>query len=253
MPLLQSGKGKIICFSDFTGDEVPVANTVQNPTTLSGGLRLIGEGNNADDGLVTLSALNGVGRLTTTNEDTEGQAAATAICFDPGKNGPLVLEARVSMQVQTARNVFIGFGGVAGGVLTHVVTGGTATITYVSTTGDNVAGFVFDSQLDSKNWHIVYKGGTASEPTTTTLCDSGTLPVNGEFDLLRVTILPNGTAEFLVNGDFPDLSKRVTGAVSTTVNVAGICGVWATASTIADLDVDFFEVSGNRYWDRTNA
>lgn len=250
MALVQSGHGKIKAFIDFTSEEVPVALTVQSPIVLGGGFRLVGEGNNADDGVVLQAALNGVGRLTTTDEDTEGMAVATAVCYDVAKMGPLVMEARVALPAQTARSVFVGFSGVAGAVQVEMVTGSTTTVTYASTQGDNVCGFFFDSQLTSKNWHIVHKGGTASAPTTTALCDSGVLPVNDEFDVLRVEIDPNANTRFYINGV---LIRTTANTVSTTVNLAAIAGVWATTTTVATLDVDYVAAEANRYWDRTNA
>src|SRR3990167_1075973 len=187
----QAGRGKLEFMIDFMGEEVPVAGTVQSPIILGGGFKLIGEGNNADDGIVLQDALNGVGRLTTTDEDTEGMSVAMETAFDVASMGPLIIEARVALPAQTARSVYVGWGGVAGDVLIQVVTGATTTITY-GTEGANVCGFLFDSQLTSKNWHMVHKGGTLAAGTDGTGIDSGVLPVNGEFDILRVEIDPNG-------------------------------------------------------------
>lgn len=250
--IVQRGHGRIGPYSiDFTSEEVPVAGTVQSPLILCPGWKLIGEGNNADDGLVLIDTFdNGVGRLTTTDEDTEGMAIASNLIGPVGRIGTLRLLADVSMQAQTARNVFIGFGGVLGDVQTEIVTGATTTVTYVTTPGANIAGFMFDSQLTSKNWHIVHKGGTATAPTTTALCDSGVLPVNGEFDCFELIAYNNGTVEFWINGA---LIRTVEGALSTTVALGAVVGVWATATTIADLDVDYAEWSANRNWRRNRA
>lgn len=252
MVAVQSEFGRFIggpngLFIDFTSEEVPVAGTVQSPIILGGGFKLIGEGNNADDGLVLQNALNGVGRLTTTDEDTEGMAVATEPAFDPANNGTLVMEARVSLPAQTARSVFVGFNDDVGDVVTEQVTGATATITYVTS---DCVGFLFDSQLTSKNWHMVYKGGTTTAITASGSLDSGILPVNGEFDILRVEIDPNGTARWYINGK---LEQTVAGAASTTVNLGVLCGVWATTTTVATLDVDYVACRANRHWDRDNA
>lgn len=250
--VVQSGYGKLGPYMiDMFSEEIPVAGTVQSPLVLCPGWKLIGEGNNADDGLVFVDSFdNGVGRLTTTDEDTEGQAIASHYIGPPARVGTITYEARVSLQAQTARNVFIGIGGVLGDVQTEIVTGSTATVTYVTTPGANIAGFMFDSQLTSKNWHIVYKGGTATAPTTTTLCDSSVLPVNGEFDILRINVFNNGTVEFWINGV---LIRTVANAVSTTVAVGVVAGVWATTTTVADLDVDYAVWSANRNWKRNSA
>lgn len=252
MAHVQSAFGKLGPYLiDFFSEEDPVASTIQSPKILAPGWKLIGESNNADDGIVLSDTfLNGVGRLTTTDEDTEGVAIAANLGMTAANNGTLVLEARVSLPAQTARSVFIGFGGVAGDVLTEVVTGATATLTYVATTGDNVVGFVFDSQLTSKNWHLVNKGGTASSPTTTTTADSGVLPVNGEFDVLRLLVHPDGTAEWYINGV---LERRTVAALSPTTIVAPIVGVFATTTTVATMDVDYAAWEANRWWDRDSA
>lgn len=249
MAIVQGSFGKVRAFIDLLAEEVPVAGTVQSPIILSGGFKLIGEGNNADDGLVLQSALNGVGRLTTTDEDTEGMSIATEVAFDPGKMGTLVMEARVALPALTARSVFVGFGGVAGDVLIQVVTGATTTITY-GTEGANICGFLFDSQLTALNWHMVHKGGVTAAATDATAIDSKVAPVANEFDILRVEIDNDGTTRWFVNGD---LKQTVKAAASTSVNLAAICGVFATTTTVATLDVDYVAAEGNRYWDRSNA
>ena len=249
MATAMSGFGKVKAFIDLTSEEVPVAGTVQSPIILGGGFKLIGEGNNADDGLVLQDALNGIGRLTTTDEDTEGMSIATNICFDVAKMGTLVMEARVALPALTARSVYVGFGGVAGDVLIQVVTGATSTITY-GTEGANICGFLFDSQLTDTDWHMVHKGGTLAAATDGTTIDSGVAPVANEFDILRVEIDPNGDTRWFINGELLQ-SKAL--AASTTVNLAAICGVFATTTTVADLDVDYVAAEGNRHWGRTNA
>ena len=250
MATVQSEYGTIRFGTDFTGDSIPVAGTVQVPIILSGGVKVIGEINNADDGIVIQGALNGIGRLTTTDEDTLGVALATGVCFDPALMGPLVIEARVSLPAQTARSVFFGFAGVLAETQTELVVGATTTITFTATDGDNLLGFLFDSQLTSKNWHMPYKGGSATASTVSTAVDSGVLPVNGEFDILKLELYPDGSARWYINGV---LEQEVEGAASTTVNLGAVCGVFATTTTVATLDVDYFNGKANRHWDRDNA
>ena len=72
--MAQSSEGRIRIFDDFIGFEVPVASTAAQATApyfTPGGLRVVGQGlEDNDSGVVGLDAdgLNGVVRLTTTNE-----------------------------------------------------------------------------------------------------------------------------------------------------------------------------------------
>jgi hypothetical protein len=79
--MAQASKGRIEIFEDFIGGEDIVANTAASRTFGTAGLRVIGQGiAETDSGIVLLESdgLNGVGRLTTTNEDAHSIGLTTA-------------------------------------------------------------------------------------------------------------------------------------------------------------------------------
>lgn len=244
----QSEFGTIEGFNDFLSDEVAVAGTTAPPINLSGGFKLVGDGiADTDSGLVLQSALNGVGRLTTTNEANHTCGVGTEMAFD-GQNGLVVFEARISLPAQTARRVFVGLTDAVIDAQVSAVTSSTTTHTLVAS---DLAGFVFDSGLTSKNWHVVFNGGSTTGETDSTVYNTGKLPVNGEFDVLRVeAFLNTGLCRFYVNGD---LVATISGAVSTTVNFGVTAYVAATTTTIATADLDYVAYRSHRHWDRDNA
>lgn len=240
---VQSSFGKIKFFHEGGGGEVAVGSTIAAPLDF-GDYKLIGDLAETDTGAITVSKINGVLRLSGNDEDGKGAALATEAIFTPASNGPLVCEARVELAAITARNAFVGFCGTAADDVAPPATGSTATLTLTAT---NTAGFVFDSRLTDTDWHGVYAGGATTGPTASTSVDLGVAPVATEFDVLRVEIDPNGTVSWYINGD---RVQRVAGAASTSALFAGLCGVWGTTTTAADIDVDYFAVEGNRNWAR---
>ena len=97
----QSGEGKIRIFDDFIGFEVPVASTaaqVSAPYFTPGGLRVVGQGlEDNDSGVVGLDSdgVNGVVRLTTTNETEHSVGFTTNQSFSVSLNSGVSIEARV--------------------------------------------------------------------------------------------------------------------------------------------------------------
>jgi hypothetical protein len=245
----QSQYGQIKIFEDFIGIQSPVALTTVAPRNL-GQFQLVGQGIEVDDsGAVGLDAdgLNGVVQLTTTNEDVHAAGAASAVAFDVGKMGTLIYEARVRMAAQANDEVFVGFSDVQTdlaiieGAICH---GDTVTLTL---TASDICGFLFAGDLTSKNWHAVFNGGTTTGVTDATANDLGTtaLPVNGEFDILRLEITNSGTARWFVNGA---LLKTVTGAVSTSVDLGALTIVESKTTAVQTLDVDYIALEANRDW-----
>ncbi len=95
----QSSVGKIRIFDDFIGFEIPVASTAAQasaPYFTPGGLRVVGQGlEDNDSGVVGLDSdgLNGVVRLTTTNEAQHSVGFTTNACFDMTLNGGISIES----------------------------------------------------------------------------------------------------------------------------------------------------------------
>ena len=121
----------------------------------------------------------------------------------------------------------------------------TSTGTTLTLVASDLCGFLFDSQLTAKNWHMPYNGGTTTGATDGTTVDSGVLLVAADWDILRIEIAPNGTAFWYINGV---LKQTVATAVSTSVLQACFVGCFGTATTVTDVDVDYLYVSANRDW-----
>lgn len=243
----QSGYGRIRLFNDFCGPEIPVATAIAYGAA-SGGMhrlgdyRVTGDLIETDTGVVGLAKTGGWVRISGNNEDGKGVAIGTEAVFSPSLNGPLALEARVELRIITTTSCFVGFAGLNADDVAEPVTSTGTTITYVDT---NVAGFIFDSQLTAKEWHMPYSGGTATAPTASNDVDSDILPVAAESVILRVEIDTNGTVRWYIDGE---LKQTQANAVSTTVLLAGLCGAWGTTTTATDIDVDYLAIEGNRDW-----
>ena len=245
--MAQSGYGRIRLFDDFCGPEIPVATAIAYGAA-SGGMhsigpyRVTGDVVEVDTGIVGLGKSGGWVRIGGNNEDGKGAAVGTEAVFSPTLNGPLAIEARVELRILTTTSVFVGFAGLNADDVAEPVTSTGTAITYVDT---NVCGFIFDSQLTAKEWHMPYSGGSATAPTASNDVDSDILPVAAESVVLRVEIDRNGTARWYIDGV---LKQTVANAVSTTVLLAALCGAWGTTTTATDIDADYLAVEAERDW-----
>ena len=246
--MAQSGYGKIRLLNDFCGPEIPVANAVAYGTTAGGchyylgDFRVTGDLVETDTGVVGLGKTGGWVRIGGNNEDGKGAAIGTEAVFSASLNGPLAVEARVELRIITTTVVYIGFAGLNADDVAEPVTATGTTLTLVD---GNLAGFLFDSQLTAKQWHMVYNGGTVTGPTVSTNVESGILPVAAESVVLRVEIDPNGTVRWYINGV---LKQTVANAVSLTTLLAALVGAWGTTTTATDVDCDYLAVEANRDW-----
>lgn len=248
----QSGVGGIRLFYDGLAHEIPVTNAeaATTPGHFAGDFSVLGDLAQSDSGLVLVSKANGFARLTSSATDADGCALASEVSFSPALNGTLVLEARVEMQVITARSIFIGFSGTIADNVLEPITSTTLTLTKAYT----CLGFVFDSQLTTSAtastavWHMPYMLSTTTSQTDTVI-DASQVAVAGESDILRLEVDNNGAARWFINGK---LEQSVgAGLAATPATLLGaLCGVWSTASTVADLDVDYLLVKANRDWTR---
>ncbi|MDZ4250913.1 MAG: hypothetical protein U0990_12630 [Candidatus Nanopelagicales bacterium] len=247
----QGGYGRIRLFNDFCGPETPVAGSgayaaATGNQIVAGDFRVVGDLAETDTGVVGLSKASGYVRISGNNEDGKGVAIATEVVFSPALNGPLAAECRLERQVLTAGNVFFGF---CDTLADDVAEPLTATGTALTLTAGGICGFMLDSQLTAADglWHMPYNGGSVAGPTVSTDVESDVTAIAAESDILRVEIDPNGTARWYINGD---LQATVENAVSTTTLMAALVGCWGTASTAADVDVDYLAVEANRDWTR---
>ena len=247
--MAQASKGRIEIFEDFIGGEDIVAATAATRTFGSAGLRVIGQGiAETDSGIVLLESdgLNGVGRLTTTNEDAHSIGLATATMFDVAKMGTIVLEARVQFENLDTKEFYFGLTDVNADQTiiegeTMVGNGTTMTLT-----ASDLCGFYLSAELtDDEDWHAVFNGGTTTGETDSTELDVDDDAVAGEFDVLRIEVGNNGTARWFVNGV---LKKTQAGAVSTTTDLAVVLMVATYGAAIETVDVDYISITANRDW-----
>ena len=249
MALIQSGYGKIRIFTDFLGEEIPVANAVAYGTSAGGcnyylgGFKVLGDLGETDTGVVALAKASGYARISGNNEDGKGAAIATETVFSASLNGSLIFETRVERQAVTAGVVFAGFCGTAADDIAEPLT---ATGTTLTLTAGAICGFTLDSQLTAAAvWHMPYNGGATTGVTDSTLVTSGVTAVAGVSDVLRLVIDKAGRAQWFINGV---LKQTVAGAVSTTTLLAGLVGCWGTTTTAADVDCDYIGIEANRDW-----
>ena len=239
----QSDRGRIELFEDFFTED----NIAETAATRNYGPFLVGgQGSEATDaGVPSISGvLSGAGRITTTDEDNHTTLVGTNIAFDVGLMGPIVAEARVQLDNLDTKEVFFGFTDIDPDTLsieTDVMTGATATLTL---TASDICGFFLSAELtDDEDWHGVYNGGTTTGETTSTNVDLDDDAVAGEFQVLRLEVESNGTARWYIDGD---LKQTVTGAVSTTTDLAVLLMVEAKGAAVEAMDVDYVLIETNR-------
>ena len=252
----QSGPGAIEIFEDFVGAEWIVANTTVSGQI--GSLRVIGDGiAEVDSGIVNLESdgLSGVAQFTTTNEDKHACGVTTPVMWDVALMGMLVLETRLRLPAEANRAVFIGFSDVNSDEVSledDLIHGNGTTTTL---TASDLVGFHYSSEYTATDtWHTVYNGGSATGQTTSTsIAATEHDAVAGEFQIFRLEITPSGTAFFYIDGKPAGNSASVkadgiSGAVSTTVDLAAMVILESKTAGIATLDVDYIKVMGNRDW-----
>ena len=247
--MAQASKGRIEIFEDFIGAEDIVANTAATRTFGTAGLRVIGQGiAETDSGIVLLESdgLNGVGRLTTTNEDAHSIGLTTATMFDVGKMGTIVLEARVQFENLDTKEFYFGLTDVNADAT--ILEGGTmvGNGTTMTLTASDLCGFYLSAELtDDEDFHAVFNGGTTTGETVSTSLDLDDDAVAGEWDVLRLEVGNNGTARWFVNGV---LKKTQAGAVSTSTDLAALLMVATYGAAIETVDVDYIHITANRDW-----
>ena len=252
----QSGVGKIRLFNDFCGPEIPVANAVGYGTTAGGCNYYLGDfcvkGDLGEDdtGIVDLEKSSGWVRISYNDENGKGVWIGSGLSFSPTLNGTMVVEARVEHRALTTKNAFIGFIGTQADDCAEIITNSTTTCTRVG----NAVGFMFDSQVTINTatatccYHMPYMISTTTSQVATAIASSQII-VAAEADILRVEIDPDGAARWYMNGK---LEQSVAAALAADVGtlMGGGIGCWGTASTDADLDIDYILVEANRDWTR---
>ena len=254
MAEVHGARGRIEIFEDFLGGEDIVAETAATRSFGGSGLRVLGQGIAEVDSGITVGetdANNGVGILTTTDEADHSCGVATPQSFVVGKMGTIIAECRVQFVDLDTKEFYFGLTDEnedAENLQGSTIHGGTTTVTL---TAANLCGFLFSAEFSAgsdsgdEDWYMVYNGGTTTGATTSTDVDANDNAVAGEFQILRLEVAINGTARWYIDGV---LKQTVTGAVSTTAEVAVIAMVEAKTAAIEYALVDYVDVSANRDW-----
>ena len=247
--MAQSDRGKIELFYDFFGED-NIANTAT--TRALGPFSVGGQGSEATDaGVTTLASdgnigINGIGRISTTDETEHTTVVGTNIAFDVGLMGPLVAETRIQFDDLDTKEGFFGFADLDLNTVSLETDLTTASGTTFAYQASDICGFYWSSELtDDEDWHTIYAGGTASSGTDSTALDLDTELVFGEWQVRRLEIDTNGTARWYIDGV---LKQTVVGAVSTSVDLAVLLGVETKGDAIETMDVDYLLLQANRDW-----
>ena len=247
MATVQGANGKIEIFEDFLAGEDIVANTAASRSFGGSGFRVVGQGIAETDSGVTVvesDGLNGVGVLTTTNEDNHSCGVTTGLIFDVGKMAPLVAECRVQFPDLDTKEFYFGLTDVNGDTASLEGSNIHGASTTITLTASDLCGFLLSAELtDDEDWHMVYNGGDTTGQTTS--IDADVDAVAAEWDILRLEVAPNGTARWYINGA---LKQTTTGAVSTSTDLAVIAMVEAKGDAIEYAWFDYISVTANRDW-----
>ena len=247
--MAQSGYGRIKIFEDFLAGEDIVAATAATRAFGGSGLRVIGQGiAEADSGIPVAEAdgLNGVGILTTTNEDAHSCGLTTGKVFDVGKMAPINIECRVQFPDLDTKAFYFGLTDVNDDTTilegnNLVAASGTLTLS-----ASDLCGFLIDAEAtDDEDWIMVYNGGTTTGETTIANIDADNDAVAAEWDILRLEVAINGTARWYVNGV---LKQTVTGAVSTSTDLAVLAMIETRAASNEYAWIDYIAIEANRDW-----
>jgi len=248
--MAESGPGKIEVFSDFVGEEIPIAGTVA--VGQSGPFRVVGDSiEDTDAGLVSLEAdgLNGVLQLTSPNADNDSICLTTATMWDVGLMGTIIAETRVRFADLDTKEFFFGFCDLNTDTHSLEAVSMHGATTVLTLTASDICGFILSAELtEDEMWHSIYNGGATTGAVLSTTNETKVNAVAGEFDILRIEMDTNGTARFWVNGD---LAQTVKGAVSTTTDLAGqvVLEIKGTGA-VETADIDYLLFRGNRDWTR---
>ena len=190
--------------------------------------------------------MNGVGRLTTTDEDKHTLLVGTNIMWDVGLMGTIMAECRIQLNNLDTKEVFFGFSDIDPNTVSiedDVVHGAGTTIT---NTASDFVGFLLSAELtDDEDWHAVYNGGSASAVTDSTALDLDDDAVAGEWQVLKLVLKITGEVEWYID---EVLVKTLAGAVSTSTDLALALAVEAKGAAIEELDADYLLVRGSRDW-----
>jgi len=217
-----------------------------NDTAELGDFYAGGEGfEDADAGVAGKDALSGVITITSANTDADTSFIGTHIAFDVALMGPIILETRVQLPDLDTKEIFFGLTSILSvdeQLEDIVINASSSTITMPA----DLAGFYLSDELtDDEDWHAIYSGGTASASTTTTGVDLDDDAVAGEWQVLRLEVMPTGTCRWYIDGE---LKKTVAGAVDTGTDYAVVLAAGANTTELNIVECDYILVEANRDW-----
>jgi len=242
--MAQSGNGRIKLFNDFAGVGNTLALTAD--TAQLGDFYAGGEGfEDADAGIAGKDALSGVVTITSGNSDADTTFIGTHIMFDVALMGPITLETRVQLPDLDTKEIFFGLTSILSvdEQLEDIVINASGTT--ITMPADLVGFYLSDELTDDEDWHGIHNGGTASASTTTTSVDLNDDAVAGEWQVLRLEVMPNGTTYWYIDGV---LKQTVEGACSTSTDMAVCLAAAANTTQLAIFDCDYLMVEANRDW-----
>ena len=159
--------------------------------------------------------------------------------------GPIILETRVQVPDLDTKEIFFGLTSILSvdEQLEDIVINASGT---TLTMPADLAGFYLSDELtDDEDWHGIHSGGTASASTTTTGVDLDDDAVAGEWQVLRLEVMPTGTCRWYIDGV---LKQTKAGAVSTSTDYAVVLAAGANTTQLNIFDCDYILVETNRDW-----
>jgi len=241
--MAESGPGSIRLWNDFFGGNA-LTNTFD--ATNLGDFYAGGEGiEDTDAGVAPANFLSGAVSITSANADIDTTFIGTGIGFDVALMGTIVLEARVQLPDLDTKEIYFGLTSILtpDEALEDIIKGASGTTVTIPA---EIAGFYLSDELtDDEAWHGVHNGGTATGSTTTTGVALGVDAVAGEWQVLRLEVLANGTVRWYID---QVLKQTVVGAVSTTTDMAVFLGAAANTTEFAIMQADYLLVEAGRDW-----
>ena len=206
--MAQSGNGRIKLFNDFFGVGSMVASTSDPAGVFAYPLgEFYGGGEGVEDSDAgfrpsTAAPLSGAVTIISGNTDADTAFIGTQIAFDVALMAPIALETRIQLPDLDTKEIFFGLTSiltVAEQLEDIVINGGSAT---TLTMPADLVGFYLSDELTTVagDFHAINNGGTATATTTTTNGQLNNVAVANEWQVLRLEVKTNGTAEWYIDG-----------------------------------------------------
>ena len=220
---------RVSFFDDFVGDVIADQWNIVEGTDSA-----------TSDAAILAGGIGGVLRITTGDAGTG--LAADLIQINQARqwqasNGDLVFQTRLKLSAITTCSVFVGFTDVL--TLEAPVIGASGTT--ITTNASDAVGFLFDTTLTNKTWHLV---GVAND-VDATFQNSAVAPVAAQYQTFRVEVSAAGVATFFING--VQVGTAMSGAVTPATDLTPVLGAGKlSAAASMTMDVDYVHVAMDR-------